>query len=354
MSDEASPSDKAHEATPDRLRKAREKGDVAVSPEVAVLASLAGLLLGVALAGGAVLSAAEALSGAFTRPEALAAAVLAGEEVGLTRAGLDATLALLLPPAALVVAGLLVQGAFVVAPSKLKPSLQKISPVKNAGKRYGPSGLGEFARSSAKVTLTVLLGGALLWSQRESYLGAVGLPLGALPALLKAELVRVLLVGAAIAAGVAAIDLPVRRARHAAKLRMSRQELSDETKEQEGDPTQKQSRRKRAGEIARNRMLVDAGKADVVIVNPTHYAVALQWQRGQDTVPKCVAKGTDHLALAIIERARAGGVPIREDRTTARALHAAVEVGGFIEAEHYAAVAAAIRFAEAVRRDRKG
>ena len=350
MSEEAA--DKSHEATPERLKKARARGDVAVSPEVAVLAGYAGLLLGLALAGGAVLAMAEALSGAFASPEAMGEAVLAGARTGMTRTGLAALAALVLPPAALVALGLAVQGGLVAAPSKLKPELKKLNPAENAKKKYGPAGLGEFARGAAKLSAAAGLGGAYLWGQRDAYIGSVGLPAGSLPGLLRGEIVSVLAIGCLVSALVAAADLPVRRARHRARLRMSRKEVQDEGKEQEGDPQQKQSRRARAGEVARGRMLQDVGTATVVLTNPTHYAVALRWSRGADTVPTCVAKGVDHLALAIRERARAAGVPVREDRTTARALHASVEVGGTIRPEHYAAVAAAIRFAEAARRGR--
>ena len=346
--------DKSHEATPERLKKARGRGDVPVSPEVAVVLGYVGLLLGLALAGGAALGLAETLVGLFVRPGEAAARLLSGGDVGLTRATALAVAALVLPASGLVLLGLAAQGAFVAAPSKLKPDLKKLNPIENAKKKYGPTGLGEFARGAVKVTAAAVLGGAYLWSRREGYLAAVGAPVGALPALLRAELAGVLAIGAGIAGVVTAIDLPARRLRHRARLRMSRKEVQDESKEQEGDPTQKQSRRQRAGEIARNRMLTDVAAATVVVTNPTHYAVALRWSRGSDGVPVCVAKGTDHLAVAIKDRARAAGVPMREDRTAARALHASVEVGAAIRPEHYAAVAAAIRYAEAVSRSRSG
>lgn len=352
MSQENDAASKSHEATPQRIRKARERGDVPVSPEVAVLASYAGLLLGLTMVGGAAMALAEVLCGAFTRPDAFAAAVLTGEDPGMGRAGMIAVLALILPAAALVVLGLAVQGGFVFAPSKLKPELKKLNPVEGAKKKYGPSGLGEFARGSVKVIAAAGLGAAYLWSRRDAYLALVGAEPGALPGLLRAELVAVLAIGCAVAAVVALIDLPIRRMRHAQRLRMSRQEVQDEGKEQEGDASLKQSRRQRAAEIAKNRMLQDVGTASVVITNPTHYAVALRWNRGSDQVPVCVAKGTDHLAMVIKDRARAAGVPMREDRTTARALHASVEVGGLIAPEHYAAVAAAIRYAESAARQR--
>ena len=134
---------------------------------------------------------------------------------------------------------------------------------------------------------------------------------------------------------------------------MTHEELKEETKRSEGDPHIKQQRRQRGQEIATNRMLLDVDGADVVIVNPTHYAVALKWTRTPGSAPKCVAKGVDEIAARIRERASEAGVPIHQDPPTARAVHASVEVGDEIQPEHYIAVAAAIRFAEDLRKTAK-
>ncbi len=116
----------------------------------------------------------------------------------------------------------------------------------------------------------------------------------------------------------------------------------------EGDPYIKQHRRQRA-QIANNRMLADVPGADVVIVNPTHFAVALKWNRASGAAPICVAKGVDAIAARIREIAEASAVPVRHDPPAARAIHASVEVGAEIQPEHYHAVASAIRFAEAMQ-----
>lgn len=98
------------------------------------------------------------------------------------------------------------------------------------------------------------------------------------------------------------------------------------------------------------KMLVEVPRADVVIVNPTHFAVALKWDRRRGRAPVCVAKGIDEVALRIRSLAQEHGVPLRRDPPVARMLHAALEIGDEIRPEHYAAVAAAIRFADAMRR----
>jgi flagellar biosynthesis protein FlhB len=134
---------------------------------------------------------------------------------------------------------------------------------------------------------------------------------------------------------------------------MSREELKAEMKDQEGDPHLKAHRRQRAQEIAMNRMLADVKTADVVLVNPTHYAVALKWKRQDSRPPVVVAKGVDEIAARIRERAAEAGVPIFRDPPTARALYAQVDIGKTIRPDHYKAVAAAIRFGEAMRKRAK-
>ena len=137
---------------------------------------------------------------------------------------------------------------------------------------------------------------------------------------------------------------------HNKKLLMSFQEMRDENKESEGDPHTKGQRRQRGRDIATNRMLLDVPKADVIVVNPTHYAVALKWDRGQKTAPKCVAKGEDEIAARIRETAMASGVPIHSDPPTARAIYATVKVGHEIRPDHYKAIAAALRYADIMRK----
>ena len=131
--------------------------------------------------------------------------------------------------------------------------------------------------------------------------------------------------------------------------RMSYRELQDEHKRSEGDPHLKQERRQRGAEIATSQMMADVPTADVVIVNPTHYAVALKWSRAPGSAPVCVAKGVDHIAHTIREVATEHSIPIRHDPPTARVLYATTQLGDEIEPDHYKAVAAAIRFAQTMR-----
>ena len=163
------------------------------------------------------------------------------------------------------------------------------------------------------------------------------------------EAILVIAAATAIAIVIAAIDLPWQQYDHARKLKMSYQDMKEETKRTEGDPMMKQSRQRRAREIANNQMMQEVPNADVVVVNPTHYAVALKWSREPGSAPKCVAKGVDEIAKRIREIAVENMVPIHSDPPTARALFATVEIDQEIDPEHYQAVAAAIRFADGLR-----
>jgi flagellar biosynthesis protein FlhB len=148
----------------------------------------------------------------------------------------------------------------------------------------------------------------------------------------------------------ACFDLLWQTREHAQKNRMSHKEMKDEHKNEEGDETIRQQRRAKAEEIATNRMLLDVPKAAVIIVNPTHYAVALKWTGGKKEVPKCVAKGVDETARKIRDIAVQSGVPLYQDPATARHLHATVKIGATINHDHYKAVAVAMSYAQRIQK----
>lgn len=350
MAEQDDGAERSHDASPERLRRAREKGDVLSSPEVQTLARYAGLLLVVAGAGGALaLTAAERLSGFLSNPLAASGHLLGGGEVLPVFSPIAAGVAApLLASLLLVGAALLALRGVVFAPSKLKPDVKKISPVSNAKQKFGAKALKEFARTLIK-TLAVVAGATTLaLAVLPRLLSRVGAPGEVMAGELGALLNAMLALAVALSLLAAAADLPARHAARLARLKMTRQEVADETKESEGSPERRSARRKRAQELLASSGLNDVPKADVVIVNPEHYAVALAWNRKKGELPRCVAKGTDHVALAIRQRATLAGVPIRRDPPTARALHASVSLGEPIRREHFAAVAAAIRFADKV------
>ncbi len=150
------------------------------------------------------------------------------------------------------------------------------------------------------------------------------------------------------------VDAIFQHDEHRRKNMMSRKEIQDETKDAEGDPHMKGKRRQKAMEIATGQMMAAVPEASVVIVNPTHYAVALKWDGGAGTAPICVAKGVDEVAATIRRIANENAIPIHSDPPTARALYATIGIGDEVEEEYYAPVAAAIRFADDMRERAKG
>lgn len=347
--------EKTHDPTPKKLEDARKKGDIAKSMEVSAAAAYLGFLLAVMIAGAAGLGeAAGTLTAFLDHPDRLTGQVLAPGG-GRLSAALVGQFAVALAPLFLIpflaaLASLLAQGAFVVSGEKLVPKLSRISPIANAKNKYGPTGLVEFAKSFVKLSTISLTAYFLLASEISTLVGSARATPVAVTAVLGALFQKLLVGVAIIAAAIAFVDLVWQRFDHMRKLRMSHQDIKDETKEVEGDPHFRSQRRRRAQEIVSGQGLQDVPDADVVIVNPTHVAVALKWSREAGSAPECVAKGVDEIALRIREIADAAAVPLHRDVPTARALYDLVEIGQEVPVEHYRAVAAAIRFAEDMRR----
>lgn len=339
--------DKSFDPTPARIERARREGDTPLSRDAAGAGAWVGLFVAVAVGSGAVApQIAAILAALLERPEDYST-------LGLAAAALAAVApaaVFFAAPAAGAAAALALQQNVVVAVPRLKPKLSRLSPVANAKHKFGSEGVADFVKASL---LLVLLGtGFLALYQRrfEALPGAsmsAGESVGALIAVEATLLISAVTMFAMI---VGAIDLFLVRRRHRKRLMMSLEEVRREAKESDGDPNFKSARRERAKALATNRMLADLPKASVVVVNPEHYAVALKWGGPKSGPPVCVAKGVDRMADKIREIAALHGVPIRRDAPTARAIFSVVEVGEEIRREHYAAIAAAIHFAEQVRR----
>jgi len=343
--------EKTHEATPRRLERAREQGDVPKSQDAQTFAAYLGLALAIGLAGSwSALRLGEALMAPLAHPSDMAALMLGGGARELLPAWGGRVLVAALPLAAaavlLVIALLMAQRAIVAAPDKVAPKLSRLSPIENARQKYGAQGLVEFLKSFVKLVAVSAVLGIVIAGEIDRLSGYVARPPGTLGALL-ADQFWALMTGLLIlTAAIGLADLFWQRAEHLRRNRMSHQDIKEESKQTEGDPHMKAERRERARALANNRMLQDVPNADVVIANPTHVAVALSWDRRPGTAPVCRAKGQDEMALRIREIAEASGVPIHHDPPTARALHALVDIGQEIPPEHYRAVAAAILFAE--------
>ncbi len=353
MSEGDDAAEKEHEPTQKRLDDARDKGDFARSADLNTAAAYAGLLLVAMTVGGASLSQIGTLSMTLLdQADSLGPLLLSNETgpiAGLLGAVAMAVAPWMLIPASVVLLVILAQRSLVFTPDKLSPKLSRISPLANLKQKFGRDGLFEFAKSLVKLVVVSLILGLFLVRHLPGILQSMNLS----PAMATAELLRMvqqfLFVILILAGSFGALDYLWQRRQLFRRNRMSRQDLIDEAKQSDGDPHFKAQRRQRGQEIAMNRMMLDVPKADVILVNPTHYAVALKWKRNDRGAPVCVAKGIDDVAARIRAVAAEAAVPIHRDPATARAIHATVNIGQEIRPDQYRAVAAAIRFAEKMR-----
>ncbi|MDB5497011.1 MAG: flhB [Phenylobacterium sp.] len=344
MSDAAS---RTEEPTPRKLEQARERGEVVKTPDLAALASLAAAASVVALAGpGFCNNMVVALRPFLAEPDAMVLAGQGGVHV------LYMSLLAAAPPMAAVfaaacaagVAANLLQTGFMFTPEKLAFDPSKLSLAAGFKRVFGLDGVMQFAKSLVKVTLT----GALAWWVLNPHVPELENLSGMEPIAMMgfaADILRRLVFAvAAFLLIVAGADWFWQRQRFMARMRMSKEEIKEDYKQAEGDPHIKARQKQLRHERARRRMIQAVPEATVVVMNPTHYAVALKYDANETPAPMCVAKGMDTLALKIREIAEAAGVPVIEDPPLARALYAAVDVDEIIPPAHYEAVARIIGF----------
>lgn len=354
MSQQDEDTDKSYDATPQKLQEARKKGEIAKSQDLMTAAAYAGLLVALAAAGtSSIQQVGGAMMVAIDQAADLAPLFFDGNAGAAMRAlmwpvivGMTPVFAL---PALAVIAAIIAQRALVFAPSKLTPKLSRISPIQNAKNKFGRNGLFEFFKSFTKLSIYSIILAFFINARMAEMIAALQTSPHMMLQLLAELCLTFLFIVVLISAIIGGIDAVWQHFEHLRKNQMSHKEIMDETKTNEGDPHLKQERRQRAMAIAQNQMMAEVPKADVVIVNPTHYAVALTWSRLPGEAPVCVAKGIDEIAHAIREAAQTAGVPIHSDPPTARALYATTEVGEEVGPDFYRAVAAAIRFAETMR-----
>ena len=355
MADDQSAADKSFDPTPKKLEDARKKGEIPRSVDLQTAAGYAGLTLALLAAGaGIVHEAGTQMMTLLDQADALADLMFAGDAYYAPMGGILFSVALALvplfaAPAVGVALAIAVQRAFTVTPSKLQPKLSRISIIKNAGNKFGRNGLFEFFKSFVKLVIYSIALAIFLRARMPEIVAVLNAEVGIGLALLGELTLQFLFIVVLVSVAIGGIDAIWQYQEHIRKNRMSRKEIQDETKDAEGDPHMKQERRARAQVIAATQMMAKVPDADVVVVNPTHYAVALKWSRKPGSAPECVAKGVDEVARKIREIAEAEAVPIHHDPPTARALHASTEIGREIAPDHYFAVAAAIRFADEIR-----
>lgn len=260
---------------------------------------------------------------------------------------------LLLTPlvaAALVasVAAFVLQGGLHLAWPKLKPDLKRLSPLQGIKRMFGLMTWWEAAKTLVKTAALVLVAWWAVSRMMPGLMGAGSMTLGATIDTMLGSLGLLVQVSVAVGVVMAAADFVVQKRKSLKDLRMTQQEVKEENKTTEGNPLIKQAVRSRQMQTSRNRMMSAVAQADVVVVNPTHYAVALRYEPGAGP-PQVLAKGVDGVAARIRERAAEHRVPMVEDVPLARALHAACEVGEEIPGELFEAVAHVLAFVMSLR-----
>ncbi|AOK15341.1 flagellar biosynthetic protein FlhB [Burkholderia cepacia] len=354
MADE-SDLDKTEAATPRRREKAREEGQVARSRELASFALLAAGFYGAWLLAGPSGGHLQAmLRGAFRFDRATAfdtnrmlsaagSASLEGFAALLPLLALTGVAALLAPMAL---------GGWLISQKTFELKFDRLNPISGLGRIFSIQGPIQLGMSLAKTLVVGGIGGVAIWRSKDELLGLATQPLGvALPDAL--HLVAVCC-GTTVAGMlvVAALDVPYQLWQYNKKLRMTKEEVKREHRENEGDPHVKGRIRQQQRAIARRRMMAAVPKADVVVTNPTHFAVALQYTDGEMRAPKVVAKGVNLVAARIRELAAEHNVPLLEAPPLARALYHNVELEREIPGSLYSAVAEVLAWVYQLKRFR--
>jgi flagellar biosynthetic protein FlhB len=344
--------EKTEKATPKKRQDARKKGQVAKSMEVPSAFILLFSFLCLFLFGGFL---GEKLVALFTVPLTeyllwdVTAANLSVIFSQLILEGLLLVLPFFVIAAAIGIVGNYVQFGFLFSTEPLKMKFSKLNPLEGAKRIFSLRALVEFAKSLLKILVVGCAVYFILWGKRTEILALSHVPLEQMLKFTSATTVMLGLVISLIFIVLAALDYMYQRYEHEKSLRMSKQDIKDEMKKTEGDPLIKGKIREKQRRMALMRMMQEVPKADVVITNPTHYAVALQYDKEKMDAPVVIAKGADYIAQKIKEKAREHGVMTMENRMLARALYEQTEIGQTIPEDLFQAVAEVLAYVYKVK-----
>jgi flagellar biosynthetic protein FlhB len=244
------------------------------------------------------------------------------------------------------------QFGLILSGDSLMPDLEKISPLAGLKRIFSLRSLSEFLKGLLKISI---VGGISFWILMPSVGDLhklIGMEMVQLLAVIRQLIDHLLIAVLCAMVAITLADILYQRYEHIKQLRMSRQELKDEMRESEGDPLIKSRLRQLRMERARKRMMAEVPKADVVVTNPTHYAVALRYEQAEMAAPKVIAKGVDAVAQKIREIAAEHNIPVVENPPLARGLYASVEIDQEVPPEFYKAVAEVIGYIYKLKRRR--
>jgi flagellar biosynthesis protein FlhB len=352
MAEERDDTERTEDPTPKRLDEAIKRGDVVKSAEVSTWFMIgSGTLTLMVFAAPMAANLTAILRGLLAHSYEIPAdgraltnlvKVLATHVLG----------AVAIPFLVLALAAILgnaVQHRIVMSFESLRPALSKISPAAGLARLFSKQALANFAKGLAKLILIGSVIAALLWPQRHRLAGLVGTQPEFILPFTRSLAVQMLGTVMAILTFIAAADYLFQYRQWYERQKMSVREMKEEFRQTEGDPVVKGKLRQLRQARMRNRMMAAVPKAAVVITNPTHYAIALKYERGMNA-PVCVAKGVDLIARKIREVAMQHDIPVIENPPLARALHGTVEIDQEIPSEHYRAVAEIIGYVMRLRR----
>jgi flagellar biosynthetic protein FlhB len=338
--------ERSEDPTQKRLDEALERGDVVKSQEVNtwfIISAAALILMSFSGSMGTGLSA--TMRGLVANSYAIRVDGPGFINV-VSKIGLEMIGAIGMPLLVLFIAaaaGNLIQHRLVWSSEALSPKFSKISPLAGLGRLFSKQGVANFVKGLLKLALIGSIMTALLWPQRDRLESLVTVDVAAVLPITQALALDMLGAVVAVLALIAAADYLFQYRQWYERQKMSLHEIKQEFKQTDGDPMIKGKLRQIRQARMKKRMMAAVPQASVVITNPTHFAVALQYERGMNA-PICVAKGVDALARKIREVAGEHGIPIVENPPLARALHGTVEIDQEIPAEHYAAVAEVIGY----------
>ncbi|WP_374575727.1 flagellar biosynthesis protein FlhB [Phenylobacterium sp.] len=353
MAEENDAASKTEDPTPRKLEQAREKGDVPKTADLAPLMAMVAAASVLAIGGGYLArNMISQLLPFIAHPDAIALNGMGG--VSVARAAIMAAApmlgAVIFAAAFAGMAGNLMQHGLMFTPSKLEPKLDKLNPLSGFKRLFGLDGLMQFVKSLLKIFLVGVVAWLVIKPHWRELRGLPALDPAAILPLAVSILRRLFFAISALLLVIAGADYLWQRYRFMERMKMSKEELKEEFKQTDGDPHVKARLRQIRHERARRRMMQAVPDATVVVMNPTHYAVALKYDAEETPAPMCVAKGLDAVALRIREVAEEAGVAVIEDPPLARSLYAAVDIDEMIPPAHYEAVAKIIGFILSGRR----